>query len=209
LFPEKYSFEYYHPRSVEKRKRLNERAKALQREQEYLEEMPLAQRFPSRSSKSHGSKISTKALNQHPNLQPIKITPDFSSQIRQTDKPLDNLTYDQVADAPFSDEGLGTDYDTVEQNFDPTHLANNDNKQFPRLIHTQNSNDDPNDQIYNRDDLQVEPYSSMRADFRTNDNSQRDSQSIKVDPQRIITKAQIHLLPENSNKQDFIAFSFT
>jgi hypothetical protein len=117
------------------------------------------------------------------------------------------LTYDQVADAPFSDEGLGTDYDTVEQNFDPTHLANNDNKQFPRLIHTQNSNDDPNDQIYNRDDLQVEPYSSMRADFRTNDKSQHDSQSIKVDPQRIMTKAQIHSPSENSNKQNFIAFS--
>jgi hypothetical protein len=207
LFPEKYSFEYYHPRSVVKRKKLNERAKALQREQEYLEEMPLAQRFPPRSSKSHGSKISTKALNQHPNLQPIKITPDSSSQIRQIDKPLDNLTYDQVADTPFSDEGLGTDYDTVEQNFDPTHLANNDNKQFPRLIHTQNSNDDPNDQIYNRDDLQVEPHFSMRADFRTNDISQHDSQSIKVDPHRIMTKAQIHLLPENSNKQHFKAFS--
>jgi len=190
-----------------KRKKLNERAKALQREQEYLEEMPLAQRFPPRSSKSHGSKISTKALNQHPNLQPIKITLDSSSQIRQTDKQLDDLTYDQVADTPFSDEGLGTDYDTVEQNFDPTHLTNNDNKQFPKLTHTQNSNDDPNGQIYNRDDLQVEPYSSMRADFRTNDNSQRDSQSIKVDPQRIMTKAQIHLLPENSNKQNFIAFS--
>jgi hypothetical protein len=117
------------------------------------------------------------------------------------------LTYDQVADAPFSDEGLGTDYDTVEQNFDPTHLANIDNKQFPRLIHTQNSNDDPNDQIYNRDDLQVEPHFSMRADFRTNDKSQHDSQSIKVDPQRIMTKAQIHLFPENLNKQDFIALS--
>jgi hypothetical protein len=206
LFPEKYSFEYYHPRSVEKRRKLNERAKALQREQEYLEEMPLAQRFPPRSSKSHGSKISTKALNQHPNLQPIKITLDSSSQIRQTDKPLDNLTYDQVADAPFFDEGLGTDYDTVEQNSDPTHLANNDNKQFPRLIHTQNSNDDPNDQIYNRDDLQVEPYSSMRADFRTNDKSQHDSQSIEVDPQRIITKAQIHSSFKNLNKQDFTTF---
>jgi hypothetical protein len=47
----------------------------------------------------------------------------------------------------------------------------------------------------------------MRADFRANDSSQRDSQSIKVDPQRIITKAQNHLLPENSKKQDFIAFS--
>ena len=107
----------------------------------------------------------------------------------------------------YKRQGLGTDYDTVEQNFDPTHLANNDNKQFPRLIHTQNSNDDPNDQIYNRDDLQVEPYSSMRADFRTNDTSQYDSQSMKADTQRIITKAQIHLLPENSNEQDFIAFS--
>jgi hypothetical protein len=130
LFPEKYSFEYYHPRSVENCKKLNERAKALQREQENLEEMPLAQRFPARSSKSHSSKISTKALNQHPNLQPIKITLDSSSQIRQIDKPLDNMTYDQVADAPFSDEGLGTDYDTVEQNFDPAHLANNDNKKI-------------------------------------------------------------------------------
>jgi hypothetical protein len=116
------------------------------------------------------------------------------------------LTYDQVADAPFFDEGLGTDYDTVEQNSDPTHLANNDNKQFPRLIHTQNSNDDPNDQIYNRDDLQVEPYSSMRADFRTNDKSQHDSQSIEVDPQRIITKAQIHSSFKNLNKQDFTTF---
>jgi hypothetical protein len=47
----------------------------------------------------------------------------------------------------------------------------------------------------------------MRADFRTNDKSQHDSQSIKADPQRIMTKAQIHLLPENSNKQDCIAFS--
>jgi hypothetical protein len=117
------------------------------------------------------------------------------------------LTYDQVADTPFSDEGLGTDYDTVEQNFDPTHLANNDNKQFPRLIHTQNSDDDPNDQIYNRDDLQVEPHFSMQADFRTNDKSQHDSQSMKVDPQRIMTKAQIHLFPEQSNEQDSVAFS--
>jgi len=116
------------------------------------------------------------------------------------------LTYDQVADTPFSDEGLGTDYDTVEQNFDPAHLANNDNKQFPRLIHTQNSNDDPNDQIYNHDDLQVEPHSSMRADFWTNDKSQHDNQSIKDDPQRIMTKAQIHSPPEISNKQDRIAF---
>ena len=47
----------------------------------------------------------------------------------------------------------------------------------------------------------------MRADFRTNDKSHHDSQSIKVDTQRIMTKAQIHLLPENSNKQDNIAFS--
>ncbi len=63
LFPEKYSFAYYHPRSVKKRKKLNERAKALQREQEYLDEMPLAQRLPSHKSKSHSSKIQTKALN--------------------------------------------------------------------------------------------------------------------------------------------------
>jgi hypothetical protein len=117
------------------------------------------------------------------------------------------LTYDRVTDTPFLDEGLGTDFDTVEQNFDPTHLANNDNKQFPRLIHTQNSDDDPNDQIYNRDDLQVEPHFSTQADFRTNDKSQHDSQSMKVDPHRIMTKAQIHSSPENLNKQDFIASS--
>jgi len=30
---------------------------------------------------------------------------------------------------------------------------------------------------------------------------------MKVDPQRIMTKAQIHLSSENLNKQDFIAFS--
>jgi hypothetical protein len=68
LFPEKYSFEYYHPRSVEKCRKLNKIAKALQREQEYLDEMPLTQRFPSRHGKSHSSKTQAKALNQHPNL---------------------------------------------------------------------------------------------------------------------------------------------
>jgi hypothetical protein len=47
---------------------LNERAKALKREQEYLDEMPLTQRFPSHHSKSHSSKTQAKALNQHPNL---------------------------------------------------------------------------------------------------------------------------------------------
>ncbi len=163
---------------------MNERAKALQREQEYLDEMPLAQRFPSYHSKSHSSKIQTKTLIQHPNLRSFKITLDSSSsQIKQIDNPLDDLTYDQVADTQFFDEGLGTEYDTVEQNFDPTHLANNCNEQFPRLIHTQNSNDDPNDQIYDRDNLQDEPQFSMRADFQTDDSSLKDSQSMRNDTQ--------------------------
>jgi hypothetical protein len=48
----------------------------------------------------------------------------------------------------------------------------------------QNSNDDPNDQIYDRDDLQDESHSSMRANFMTNDNSQSDSQSIKINTQK-------------------------
>ncbi len=169
----------------------------MQREQEYLDEMPLAERFPSRHSKSHSSKIQAKALNQHPNLRSIKITLDPSSQIRQTDNPLDDLTYDQVADIPFFDKGLGTEYDSVEQNVDPTHLANNYNKQFPRLIQTQNSDDDPNDQIYDRDDLQDEPNSSMRADLQTNDGSLNNSQSMKNDTQRTMTKAQIHTPPQN------------
>jgi len=115
------------------------------------------------------------------------------------------LTKDQVANTPFFDEGLGTENDTEEQNFDPTHLANNYNKQFPRLIHMQNSNDDPNDQIYNHDDLQDEPHSSIRATFWTSDSSLNDSQSTKRDTQRIMTKAQIHTFPKKlpSNKQKF------
>jgi len=35
LFPEKYLFAYYHPRSVEKRKKLNERAKAVQKSKNF------------------------------------------------------------------------------------------------------------------------------------------------------------------------------
>ena len=146
--------------------KVNKRAKALQREQEYLDKMPLAQRFPSRHSKSHRTNIQMKALNQLPKLRSIKITFDpSSSQIRNIDNPLNDLTYDQAADTPFFSKGLGTEFDTVQQNFDQTHLANNYNKQFPRLIHKQNSNDDPNDQIYDRDDLQDGPHFSMRADF--------------------------------------------
>ncbi len=106
------------------------------------------------------------------------------------------MTYDQIADAPHFDGNLETEFDTVEQNFDPTHLANNYNEQFPRLIHTQNSNDDPNDQIYNRDDLQDEP---MRADSRTDDSSQNDSQFMRNGTHRLITKAQVHNSPQNLN----------
>jgi hypothetical protein len=105
------------------------------------------------------------------------------------------MTFDQLADSPFLDKGLGTEYDTIEQNFNTTHLANYDNKELPILIHTQNSNNDPNDQIYDRDNLQDEPHSPMRAKFQTNDNSQSDSQSIKIDTHTQIVKAQIHAPP--------------
>jgi hypothetical protein len=108
------------------------------------------------------------------------------------------MTFDQIPESPFFNEGLGTEHDTVEQNFDPTHLANNDNKQLPILIHMQNSDDDPNDQIYNRCDLQDEPHSPMCAEFQTNNNSQSDSQSIKIDTHKQTTKAQIHAFPETT-----------
>jgi hypothetical protein len=164
--------------------------------------MPLAERFPSRHNKSHSSKIQAKALNQHPNLRSIKITldPSSSSQIRKIDNPLDDLTYDQIGDTLFFDEGLGTEYDTVEQNFGPSHLANNYNEQFPRLIHAQNSNDDPNNQIYDRDNLQNEPHPSMRADSQINDSLSNDSKFNKNDTQQIMTKAQIHNFPQNLQK---------
>jgi len=90
------------------------------------------------------------------------------------------MTLHQLADSSFLDEGLGTEYNSVEQNFDPTHLANYDNKQLPILIHTQNSNVNPNDHIYDRDDLKDEPYSPMHAEFQTKDNSQSNNQSIKL-----------------------------
>jgi len=104
----------------------------------------------------------------------------------------------QLADSPLCDEGLGTEYDIVEQNFDPTHLANYDNKQLPILIHKQNNNNDLNDQIYDCDNLQDEPYSPMRAKFQTNDNSQSDSQSIKINTPTQTVKARIHAPPMNS-----------
>ncbi len=87
--------------------------------------MPQAQRFPLRHGKSHSSKTQAKALNQHPNLRSIKITVDPTSQIRQTDNPSDDMTFDQIAVTPFFNEGLGTEHDTVKQNFGLTYLANN------------------------------------------------------------------------------------
>jgi len=52
LFPEKYSLAHYHPQSIRKRKILNDRKAALERQREFdevmtdLEEVPLSQRFP-------------------------------------------------------------------------------------------------------------------------------------------------------------------
>ncbi len=77
-------------------------------------------------------------------------------------------------------------------------MANYDNKQLPILIHKQNNNDDLNDQIYDCDNLQDEPYSPMRAKFQTNDNSQSDSQSIKINTPTQTVKAQIHAPPMNT-----------
>jgi hypothetical protein len=185
LFPEKYSFAYYHPRSVAKRQILNERAKALQREQEYLEEMPLAQRFP--SSKSRRSKTPPKAINQPPNFQSIKITLDPSpSQIKSIDNPLNDATLTPTTKPPFSPTWQPNnkpkfESDRVEQNFVPQYLANKPSEQFPKLIHTQNRYDDLNDQIYDRDDLQDEPYFPACADFQTDDSYHNDSQHTEND----------------------------
>jgi hypothetical protein len=52
LFPEKYSLAHYHPQSIRKRKILNDRKAALERQPEFdevmtdLKEVPLSQQFP-------------------------------------------------------------------------------------------------------------------------------------------------------------------
>jgi hypothetical protein len=164
--------------------------------------MPLAQRFSSHHSKSHGSKTQPKALNQPPNFQSIKITLNPSpSQIKSTDNPLNDATYNQIANSPFSNKNLHVNSDTVEQNSDPPYLANNFNMQFPKLIHTQNSYDDLNDQIHDCDDLQDEPHFLMRADFQTDDSSLNDSQFMENDTTHLKSKSLAHNFSQNSNQQ--------
>jgi hypothetical protein len=52
LFPEKYSLAYYHPHTIQKRKVINEKKAAIERQREYdqvisgLENVGLSQRFP-------------------------------------------------------------------------------------------------------------------------------------------------------------------
>ncbi len=48
-----------------------------------------------------------------------------------------------------------------------------------------------------RGDLQDEPHFSMRADFQTDDSSLNDSQSMRNDTQRLMTKAQVHNFSQN------------
>ena len=79
-------------------------------------------------------------------------------------------------------------------------MSNNNNIQLLILIHSQNSNDDPNNQIYDRDDLQDEPHPTMRADSQINDSLSNDSKFNKNDTQQIMTKAQIHNFPQNLQK---------
>jgi hypothetical protein len=112
-----------------------------------------------------------------------------------------------MTDEPFFDVHSDTDFETLEQNFDPSHPANDYNEQFPRLIHTQNIYDDPNGHIYDRDDLQDEPHFPMRAGFRTDDNFQNDSQFLRNDTHRSKTKAQIHNFSRDFNEQNQQHFS--
>ncbi len=74
-------------------------------------------------------------------------------------------------------------------------MANNDNKQLLILIHSQNSNNDPNDQIYDRENLEDELYFPMYAEFRTDSNSSNDSQPMKINTHAQTIKAQIHTPP--------------
>jgi hypothetical protein len=141
--------------------------------------MPIAQGYRTRQNKSHGSTKQSQAINQHPNFRSIKITVDHNPQIGPTDNTND-ATLHQTTDPAFFDEGLGTEFDSVEQNIDPPNLTNNDNKQRPVLIHMQNDEVDPDDQIYNRDDQENEPYFPIRAEFWTNDTPTSDEQSINM-----------------------------
>jgi hypothetical protein len=61
LFPEKYSLAHYHPQSIRKRKILNDRKAALDRQREFdevmadLEDVPLSQRFPRERNRQQNS----------------------------------------------------------------------------------------------------------------------------------------------------------
>ncbi len=106
---------------------------------------------------------------------------------------------------PFFDESLGTELNSVEQHFDLPNQNNNSNKQRPLLIHTQNNNVDPDDQIYNCDNQEYEPYFPIRAELWTNDTPKNDEQSINIVTYTKETMAQIHLPPSDSlpnNKND-------
>ena len=69
LFPEKYSLILYHPQSIRKRKILNDRKAALERQRDFdkvmidLDEVPLSQQFPrNKNRQQESSSKSTKGF---------------------------------------------------------------------------------------------------------------------------------------------------
>jgi hypothetical protein len=134
------------------------------------------------------------ALNHNPKFKTIKITFDPTPLIRPIDNPHDDATFRQTTDTPFCNERLGTEFNSLEQNFGPTYLTTNDNKQLPIPIHMQNGNNDLNNQVYDCDDQENEP-SFQHNKFQTKNTPQNDNQSIKFDTHTKQIQAQIHSPP--------------
>jgi hypothetical protein len=97
LFPEKYSLAHYHPQSIRKRKILNERKAALERQREFdevmadLEEVPLSQRFP-------------RDRNRHQNL---------NSQNSENSECEDSFHLEQLFEQDDQTENQDNDFDLI------------------------------------------------------------------------------------------------
>ncbi len=132
---------------------MNKIAAALQQEREYLDKMSLALWHWTHQSRSHSPESQSKTgKGKTRNLRAIKITDNQTPQINADISYDDSMTFDLMTDSLPIDEGLGTEFDSVEQNFDPPTHTNNDHKQLPVLNHTQNGVDS-NGQNYDHDNI--------------------------------------------------------
>jgi hypothetical protein len=143
LFQEKYSLAHYHPQSIRKRKILNDRKAALERQREFdkvmtdLEDVPLSQRFPRGRDRQQISSLQNSENSEFEDSFHQEELFESNNQIEDQDNDLDLIS---VKEPPQNDN-----FETPDTFFESNDLDDISDSSLEELAQLEQPNISPSD----------------------------------------------------------------